>query len=77
MMDNINSNTKTKELSKYYYGWNDYRAIYGTANFEFQQIKVNPFNKYMVIFAYIFFALSVSMVIAPFAWVQLFRWLVN
>ena len=61
----------------YIFGFSDYREIYGTPNFEYQEIKLNPFDKYKLFFAYIFFALSVSMVVAPFAWVQLFKLILN
>jgi hypothetical protein len=58
----------------YDFGFTDYRGIHGEPVIEWELISPDPLYKVKMAFAYICLALSVSMVVAPMAWVELFKW---
>lgn len=58
----------------YSFGFTDYRGIHGTPVIEWEPIRPDPFHKLKMAFSYIGLAISVSMMVAPLAWVELFKW---
>ena len=64
-------------MTKYDFGFTDYRAIHGTPDVEWTPIKVSRTYDYQLILAYVGLAISMSMVVAPMAWVKLFMWLLS
>jgi hypothetical protein len=62
------------KLNRYTFGYTDYHAIYGEPFIEWQPIKASNKYKYSLAACYVGLALSMSMVVAPMAWVKLFMW---
>jgi hypothetical protein len=62
---------------KYLFGYTDPRALYGDPKVEWEPIKVSRIYEWCLIFCYFMLALSVSMIVAPMAWVQLFQWMMS
>jgi hypothetical protein len=59
----------------YDFGFTNYRGIHGEPVVEWELIRPDPLYKVKMAVAYIGLAISGSMVVAPMAWVELFKWI--
>ena len=64
------------EREKYTVGWSDYRAEHGTPQVNWEPLRSHRNYDLEEVVAYIGLAISMSMVVAPMAWVQLIAWAV-
>ena len=63
------------DKTNYTFGYTDPRAMYGDPKIEWEPIRCNRRYDWSEAIAAVGFGLSVSMAVAPMAWVELFRWL--
>ena len=63
--------------ANYTFGYTDPRAMYGDPKIEWEPIRYNRRYDWSEAIAAVGFGLSVSMTVAPMAWVELFQWMLS